>query len=111
VSDLKIGDRVRTPEGEQIVIALSPSYVTTATRADVDTLYARDALYPHEWERAEVSEPLPPDIPRERVEALLAKVRQRMQEVDVMTDALMLRDELSDVAWELALILEVPHVE
>jgi hypothetical protein len=50
-------------------------------------------------------------IPRERVEALLAKVRRRMQEVDVMTDALALRDELSDVAWELAIILEVPHVE
>ena len=52
-------------------------------------------------------------IPREGVEALLAKVRRRMAETETMASdcAAVLRDELSDVAWKLAPILEVPHVE
>lgn len=115
--ELRIGDRVRTPAGKQVVIALSPWYVTTATRADVDTLYTRNALYPHDWTYDDV-EPLPADIPRERVADLHAAVCKRLAQLYAACDITQPDDlaatcaaqrwsELSEVAEALRLLLEL----
>ena len=105
--ELKIGDAVKTPAGNQVVIALTRSYVITATRADVDTLYARDALYPHEWTRDKV-EPLPADIPYERAMDLYLAANKRLAQLQVEGEE-RARVELATFVEALRLLLEGDH--
>lgn len=73
MADLRIGQRVQTPRGEEIVTSFSPAWIQTTQRSESDGVAFESV---ETWGHADV-EPLPPDIPRTAVEDLLAAVEKR----------------------------------
>jgi hypothetical protein len=116
--ELRIGDRVRTPRGNGVVMRSigregHPPVGYCVGYADREFWLDHDA--------ASV-EPLPADIPRERVADLHAAVTKRLEQLKsqcdmtrpddmVSTCAAQRWSELSEVAECLRLMLEVPDAE
>lgn len=105
--ELRVGDRVQTPRGTETVVSCADG---TACTSD-------DHGSPAWWDRDDIWPLTPPDIPRERVEALHAAVRKRMEQLEaagIATHFASERDilaachsDLSEVAESLRLLLEV----
>lgn len=86
MSELHIGQRVRTPYGALVVVDMTDKTVSAATREEVDGLYRFGAAYIHHIPRSEV-EPLPPDVPRAAVEDLLAALDKELARAEFPEDA------------------------
>lgn len=74
--ELRIGDRVRTPYGTGYVTDIRRDVPSHGVRV-WDPTIGPDGSW---WDDA-VVEPLPPDIPRDRVANLLATVEKRVDEL------------------------------
>jgi hypothetical protein len=112
-SELHIGQRVRTPYGDGVIVGRvchgKSGTCYSISVGDSDEV-ARVVL----WDDDGI-EPIPPDIPRERVADLHAAVVKRVEQLDSATcahwpsaDAVFFaHSELSEVAETLRLLLEV----
>lgn len=114
--ELRVGDRVRTPHGDGIVTGTEAGALGDGVIVLITGIPGIGATYRGH------AEPLPADIPRERVADLHAAVCKRLAQLYAACDITQPDDlaatcaaqrwsELSEVAEALRLLLEVPDAE